>query len=446
MKATANLLQTCVLSSSIFLTATILAEETKSDESSAKVESTRKNPFKKSHYDADEGFGSPDETGHQLEEDNKDKFPIFRFPIADALTEDWDAWKARLYDDTGFQFGIAYTAFAQKIIDPDVNTDNARSGLLRASIKWELVNRGSKNVGALVMSFDDRHKYGDIPPAQLGGSIGYLSQTGMLYNDAGSLIGDLKWTQALNDGKAGMVIGRYDPSDYHDVLGFSSPWTGFSNLDSLINMSIAVPDWSWGVAAGFWLSDEYYVLGGVNDANGTATDDLEFFDYGSELYKFAEVGWSPSREQRYFNNFHLMLWHVDEREIKGPDSDSQGMVVGYNWTWDMEWMVFAKLGLSDADSTNDVQLYEQHLSAGVIKYFDARSDLVGLSISHGKIIEPLYDLGGFNEYTTTIETFYRIQLAENIAITPNLQYIIDPHNNTDIDSATIAGVRVRFTL
>ncbi|KGJ95652.1 carbohydrate porin [Thalassotalea sp. ND16A] len=67
-------------------------------------------------------------------------------------------------------------------------------------------------------------------------------------------------------------------------------------------------------------------------------------------------------------------------------------------------------------------------------------------MAHGKIIEPLYDLGGFNEYTTTIETFYRIQLAENLAITPNLQYIIDPHNNTNVDSATIAGVRIRFTL
>ncbi|WP_160173513.1 hypothetical protein [Thalassotalea sp. ND16A] len=47
---------------------------------------------------------------------------------------------------------MAYTAFAQQIIDPDVTPDSASSGLLRTSIKWELVNRGSKNVGALVLA------------------------------------------------------------------------------------------------------------------------------------------------------------------------------------------------------------------------------------------------------------------------------------------------------
>ena len=31
-------------------------------------------------------------------------------------------------------------------------------------------------------------------------------------------------------------------------------------------------------------------------------DDLEFFEGGSEFFKWAHVGWSPTKDQRYFNN------------------------------------------------------------------------------------------------------------------------------------------------
>ncbi|WNC67326.1 carbohydrate porin [Thalassotalea nanhaiensis] len=409
----------------------------------AKDASTKEKP-----YDDDEGYGAPGESSAQLEEDNKDKYPLIRMPILDQATEDLRAWKSQLYKDTGLQFGIAYTSMMQEVVEPDINANTAGSGILRFTGKWELVDRGGKNPGAFVFSLDHRHDYGDTAPASLGGGFGYLSQTAMLFNDSKDIIGDVKWTQALFDGNGGMVIGRYDPNDYHNVLGYASPWTGFSNLDNLINMSIAAPDWSWGVGIGGWLNDSYYVLGGVNDANGVATDDLEFFEEGTdELYKYAEFGWSPTRNDRYFKNFHVTLWQVDERKVKGADSDSYGVVFGFNWTWNMEWMIFSQLGFSDADSANDVQLYEQEVNIGFIKYFEDRSDLFGMAINHGKIIEPLYDVGfAANEYTTTFETFYRFQLAETVQITPNFQYIIDPHTNAEDDSAFVASVRFRITL
>ena len=403
---------------------------------------------KEKPYDADEGFGAPGESGHQLEEDNKDKYPLIRMPILDQATEDLRAWKSEIYKETGFQFGLAYTSMVQEVLEPDIPADTAGAGILRFTGKWELTDRGGKNPGSFVFSLDHRHDYGDTAPSAVGGGFGYLSQTAMLFNDNKDIIGDLKWTQTLFDGEGGMVIGRYDPSDYHNVLGYASPWTGFSNLDNLINMSIAVPDWSWGVGIGAWLSESYYVLGGINDANGAATDDLEFFEEGTdELYKYAEFGWSPTKNERYFKNFHVTLWQVDERKVKGEDSDSYGVVLGFNWTWNLEWMLFAQLGFSDADSANDVQLYEQEAKLGFIKYFEERSDLFGMAVNHGKIIEPLYDVGfATNEYTTTFETFYRFQLAETVQITPNLQYIMDPHTNADGDDAVVASIRFRITL
>jgi porin len=185
-------------------------------------------------------------------------------------------------------------------------------------------------------------------------------------------------------------------------------------------------------------------LGSINDANGTV-DSLEIFENGfSELYKSVEFGYSPSRQERYLKNIHVMFWQMDERNFYGKDNTSsdgsEGIVVGVNYTWNDEWMVFGKLGLSTVDS--DSQLYEQQTTIGFIKYFREHSDLFGLSLSYGQIPD---EFGTPNPSQTTVESFYRFQLAKNLAITPNIQYLIDPALNTK-DDILVLGVRLRFTL
>jgi porin len=83
----------------------------------------------------------------------------------------------------------------------------------------------------------------------------------MLFSDAGLLLVDFNWQQYFNNGQSVFMVGRFDPNDYHDVLGYANPWTAFSNLDSLINMSIALPDVSMGLAAGHWFENSTYVWG-----------------------------------------------------------------------------------------------------------------------------------------------------------------------------------------
>jgi porin len=77
----------------------------------------------------------------------------------------------------------------------------------------------------------------------------------------------------------------------------------------------------------------------------------------------------------------------------------------------------------------------------MLRYFARRSDLFGLGVNRG---DPPSSSGLKDQ--TTMETFYRLQLAQNIAITPSLQYITDPAMNPAEDSLTILGLRVRLTL
>lgn len=388
----------------------------------------------RSGFDNDGSFAGPASTTAQLEEDDLNKEPAFRMPFVDDALEPWFGWKRRLNEEHGFQFGVAYTSTLQLADSaPSGAEDSAGVGILRLSGKWTPFHRRSENAGSLVFSFDQRHRFTDIAPADLGFEAGYLGIPATLFSGIHGAIGDLNWQQRFNDGRTGLIVGRYDPNDFFDVLGYANPWTSFTNLSVLFNASIALPDWQTGIGIGHWFTDQWYASASVSDANGTATDVQLFEDFG-ELYKTAEIGWSPSREERYTKNIHITGWHVDARDSAGTE-ESEGIAIGANWTWDDKFMLFTKLGWSDGNAP----LYNESATVGMIYKFSKRSDLMGLGVNWGS---PADDT--LNEQWST-ELFYRLQLSENIAITPSLQLIVDPALRPDKEELWIGGVRMRFT-
>ncbi|MCP4874364.1 MAG: carbohydrate porin [Gammaproteobacteria bacterium] len=403
----------------------------------AAVDTSAAHKSYKSNYDNEEGFAGPGSTVRQLKEDDEEKSPAMRFEAFDEALAPWFAGKKGIAEASGLQLGFAYTLLHQEV-DESLGEDSATSGIFRISGKWEALNRGEKNRGQLVFSVDNRAAWSDIAPGILGGEAGYIGQTGALFTDVDTILGDFYWSQYVNDGQTGLIVGRYDPNDFFDVLGYANPWTSFQNLSILFNTSIALPDWGFGIGAGHWFNESLYLSGSASDANGVATK--EGFDFDTdELYKTVEFGWSPGRDQRYFRNVHVTLWQVDEREDAGIDA-ADGATLGINWTWDNTWMLFTKIGSSDADAPNDPQIAENSLTVGGIYYFANRSDLVGIAYNDSELAAP-----GLGDQTT-LEAFYRLQLAQNLAITPSLQILEDPALNPDEDRITVLGLRLRLTL
>jgi hypothetical protein len=73
-------------------------------------------------------------------------------------------------------------------------------------------------------------------------------------------------------------------------------------------------------------------------------------------------------------------------------------------------MLFGRLGWSEGSAP----LYSESVTVGMLYYFEARSDLVGVGMNWGK---PSDDSLGEQ---TTGELFHRIHLAQNLAITPSI--------------------------
>ena len=230
------------------------------------------------------------------------------------------------------------------------------------------------------------------------------------------------------------ILGRYDPNDYLDVLGYANPFTAFQNLSILLNSSIAFADASLGIGAGHYFKGGWYGLATLNDANGVVTD-LEVFDHGSEFYTHVEFGWSPTRKARYTHNVHVTAWHVDQRDNAGIP-ESWGLTAGANWTFDETWMPFLRAGWSEGDAP----LMHATITAGLIYRSVKPSDLTGMALNWGKPSDDALD----DQFT--IELFHRFQLAQNFAMTPSVQFLIEPALNPDDDAIVIFGLRARLTL
>jgi porin len=77
---------------------------------------------------------------------------------------------------------------------------------------------------------------------------------------------------------------------------------------------------------------------------------------------------------------------------------------------------------------------------GFLRKFRRNSDLLGLAVNWGD--PPDDDLRS----QTSGELFYRVQLAQNLAITPSVQLLYNPSLNPNDEVLWVFGLRMRLTL
>jgi porin len=391
----------------------------------------------RSGYDDVPVFGGPGSVGADLREDDEIGKPWFRFEGIDGAFQPWFDWKGRLNDDYGLSFGLDYTALGQAVTDSP-GEDGAAGGIFRFFGDWTLCGRESGNTGSIVYKVENRHRLGtDVAPQDMGFEAGYLGIPGTAFSDYGWGLTNLYWKQRLNEGRVSFVVGAIDVTDYLDVYGLINPWTQFQNLVFLTDPTIPAPNQGLGAAFGAMATDNMYVVGGLADANGDPTEPDDWFDSFFDDHEFfysLEVGWTPSQDRIYLDNVHVTGWCVDERESAGVE-DGWGLAFSATTFINDSWMPFLRAGYSDDGGA----LLEKSVSAGIGYYFPESKDLIGFGLNWGR--PPDHDL----DDQVTSEIFYRLQLAQNLQLTPSVQLLIDPALNPDEDVIGVFSLRARLT-
>jgi porin len=248
---------------------------------------------------------------------------------------------------------------------------------------------------------------------------------------------NLFWKQRLKQGRINFVVGGVDVTDYLDIYGLINPWTSFQNLIFLTNPTIPAPNQGLGAAFGAMATDNIYFIAGLADSNGDPTLAGDWFDSffnDNEYFYHFEAGWTTSQDRIYFDNIHLTGWYADERSDAQVE-EGWGLAFSAAWFVDDTWMPFLRAGYSEDGGA----LLEASVSGGIGYYFKESKDLIGLGLNWGRPPDGDQD----DQYTA--ELFYRVQLAQNLAITPDVQLIIDPALNPNEDVLWIFGLRGRLT-
>lgn len=379
-------------------------------------------------------LGGPSSVDSELQEDARKKDSVFEG--IDRALKPWFEFKENVNQDVGLQFGLDYSILYQGLTD-SLGEDQAAGGVSRVFGNWTLLGRDTSQPGSFVFKVENRHRIGtDVAPQNLGFEAGYIGLTGTLFSDFGWGVTNLFWQQKFRDGKINFIVGNLDPTDYVDIYGLTNPLTHFQNLTFLTDPTIAAPSQGLGIAGGAMITDNIYITASLSDANGDPTEAGfdSFFDDG-EYFKHIEIAWVSSFERRYFDNIHLTAWQVDEREEAGTPND-WGLAFSASWFINDQWMPFLRGGYSQ----DGAALLDGSVSVGMGRYFHNSSNLLGLGVGWGSPAQE-----GLEDQVTT-ELFYRLQLTQNLALTPDIQVIFNPALNPDQDAIAVFGIRTRFNL
>jgi porin len=391
-------------------------------------------------------FGGPDAPANRLESDRVQTDT----PIELGFLDPWHEWKDSLQQKYGFAFGAEYNSVYLRANDrlSDADKDVA-GGIFRFSGVWEAFGRGTTHPGNVVFLVEHTREFTDTgPSAFLGESLGYAGISNLPYNDEGWRLNTLYWNQNFQGGKYETVGGYLDISDYVDVFPLVSPWTDFFQYALSIGVgALDLPsDGALGFAGGAWLTESVYAIAGLVDQNADATDPLEGFDTffdESEFFKHFEIGWTGASQKAYYlNNVHLTLWHADERDALGIE-DGWGGVLSFNHAVGAEWLAFVRAGWAEDSGS----LLERSVSIGG-GYTPGGLELLGsghqlgFGVNWGEPNDALFGADLNDQYAA--EVYFRWQLADEIAITPSAQLLIDPALNPDEDTVWVFGVRARL--
>ncbi len=435
--------------------------------------------------DATDLTRNPDDITNRLEQEAKRKDTLLYTPGLDRLMRPWNDFKGRLFEDYGLGLGIFYTTLYQKsdasLVDSQGQSgpDEAWGGVLGIAGTWELLGRGSQHPGNLSFRLQDRHRIGPVAPQSLGPEIGSLWLTGTAFNEFSMSLVELYWDQHIVKDRLVFRFGKSIPFALHDYFKYKSPVSGFQDSNLSLNSSIAWVGFGLGAAGLIRPTPDFYILGGIYDANGkhNRAGFDSFFNDG-EYFTIADIGWDPgyldpARKVRVgpieVSDYHVTLWHRDRVE-KDMTPEGWGFTV-FAENRIGKVLPFFRYGYSEGIGGSSPALLDRMVAGGVAieNVFGQDNDVIGIGASWGRrnlgsaaipitvpnivdIGDELIDLGEFSDILQvdfgtveqySVEMFYRLQVTQEFQITPSVQFIVDPAFNLAEDTITVLSLRGR---
>jgi porin len=375
-----------------------------------------------------------------LEEDNAPHTSDTSF--LRTTLENYFDWKRKLEDEHGFAFSASWGVLWQNYTNSRIAQPNAVGSKVTINLSYDLFKHNEPSAFSVDMAVEDRRPLGTaLPPLQAGIGAGSIVPTAATWGQFDIGITQLYVRQSLRTNRFQYTIGKIFAPNYVDAYPFFDDNRQFLSQQFSTSTTCQCPLRGFGgVASWFPTEDGLYLKGGMftslsNDTGSTISD---FFTVNQHFYMF-EVGLSglagkgapiQMRGPTDANNIHVTGWY---RDGTSTAPRSYGVLFNANHKLDERFLLFLRGGWSKNFAANGT------VSGGFgWRPPKERSDLLGAGFGW------THPSSGAQRSQYTAEGFYRFQLLQNFAITPDAQLVVDPTLNPRVSTIFVFSLRARI--
>jgi porin len=270
----------------------------------------------------------------------------------------------------------------------------------------------------------------------------------------------------FNDDSVSFLFGLHDYNGEFDVLEYSALFTNSSfGIQPTISQSgpSIFPNTALAGRLKYNPAEDLYLMAALydgvsGDPDHSSRTDIRFdtgdgiftgFEGGishgapmaRDYYKIAIGTWLHTAETEHFDGTkgddNSGIYLIGEQTLYAENDNGEGLGAFIEFGW--------------ADDVNEVTLY---WSAG-INYVglipNRNADIFGLAIAVARNGEDFMDYtksqgDAINHTETAIELTYRAEIIDWLVLQPDVQYVLNPNMNPELDDALIIGVRMEISL
>ncbi len=349
--------------------------------------------------------------------------------LADKLDADQDDTTDRASVlDLKLEFG--HTVVVQYASDVDEPANDLVTASFDVVGHWTLQNdphQGTSVIGFRVEGADVvSHHDGEDLSANIGSVMGLNGDL----DDQEIALTELWWSTSLGDPSLVLTIGKIDPTVYFDANRVANDETWQFLASPLVNnLAVPFPFDGLGVNVCWTASDQFYIQGGWSDGAADARETgFNTVDKG-DWFAAVEMGLTPLFNDHQ-GNYRVMVWFSDLE-----DNGAMGVALSFDQEIGSGVVPFFRFGYADDDSADFDRFVS--LGIGLEGPLGRPDDMVAFGIVWGRPGD------GVTDEETMIELFYRAQMTPWIALTPDLQVVIDPADSDDNSAVVVLGLRLQ---
>lgn len=367
----------------------------------------------------------------------------------------------------GIETGFGMTNVYQANVKGGIDTNNRRgrySSSYDLEIQADLQKLFGLDAGNLYILVE-----GGWPKAEGINVVSVGSAFGVNADAIGNeaiLVKELYYQGPVFGDKLTMMIGKIDFTGVFDASAYADDeCSQFLNAALVDDPTIPFPDYSLGVVLTYDLTDSWYIMGGVADAqaNGRETGFRTTFSDEDYFFYALETGITPELDSAngpMAGAYRAGFWIDGQDKARFSNSsnyrDDTDVYVScdqmlYKENTDAEDSqglgVFGRFGYANSD----LNLIGNFWSIG-LQYqglLDGRDDdVLGAGFAQGIFSDQpsANDGGDYTEnHENALEIYYNAQVTSWFNLSPSLQYISNTSGDKSIKDAVVFGLRAQIT-